>query len=109
AFQHLLDFHVVSRKECVLQLLRAVFEAAFLVGFSPEADEEQASGKVQLLHVFVLEEPRLNIARSGHHAASRMMVASLTRPFGVTRACSVVFSVPSGRSTVLYLCSITPA
>jgi hypothetical protein len=54
------------------------------------------------------DDRAVNAKRS--QAALRLPIssASLASPFGVTRTCSVIFSLPSGRVTVVTLCSSKP-
>ncbi|MNH30486.1 hypothetical protein D3C79_907840 [compost metagenome] len=66
--KHTVDIDIVCREQGHLQALWTPFP----VGFSPHADEQEARGEVQVCQVFVGEEARLDISRSGHHWASRL-------------------------------------
>ncbi|MNN08631.1 hypothetical protein D3C81_1214920 [compost metagenome] len=60
--EHAVDVHIVSREQGHFQAAWAILKATFTVCLGPEADEQEASGEVQLCQVFVREEPWLDIS-----------------------------------------------
>jgi hypothetical protein len=60
------DVAVLVRKYFGLDPQRPALDPAVSVGDSPQADEQQASQRVALCQVLVLEERRLDVSRPSH-------------------------------------------